>query len=86
MESASCSKKISRIISAFHSPFSASMSTLTVASIGNSLCGETIRKVDGVFVHLSFHMLILLPFATCHLTPSLINDWAAQILLQAKDG
>ena len=85
MEFASCSRKISRIISAFHSPFSASMSTLTVTSIGNSLYGETIQKVDCVLFHLSFHMLILRPFSTCHLISSLIKDWVAQILLLAKD-
>ena len=86
MESASCSRKTSRIMLVFHAPLFALMSALTLVSTGRILCGEDIRNVVGLFVHLSFQMLICFPLPTCHLTPSLIRDWADQILLQAKDG
>ena len=86
MEFASCSRKTSRIMLVFHALLSVSMSALTFVSSGKILCGEDIQNVVGLFVHLSFQMLISCPLPTCHLTPSLIRDWAIQIFLQAKDG
>ncbi|KAM4119429.1 hypothetical protein ACJW30_03G058500 [Castanea mollissima] len=86
MESASCSRKTSQTMLVFQAPHSTSMSALTIVSTGRILGGEDIQNVVGLFVHLSFQMLISLPLPTCHLTPSLIRDWVIQILLQTKDG
>lgn len=86
MESASCSRKTSWIMLVFYAPLSTSISALTFVSMGKILCGEDIRNVVGLFVHLSFQMLICCPLPTCHLAPSLIKDWVVQILLQANDG
>ena len=79
-------RKTWRISWSFHSIRSSSIRSHTRVTYRSGFSGVTTLYVLGLWSHLSLHIWTCSPLPTYHLTPLLTIAWAANILLQAKDG